>query len=42
LKASLIVESPVAFRRRMIFVGSEPLYRPRKTAVGIGNPVVTK
>ncbi|MHB1529149.1 MAG: hypothetical protein ACYDDA_12945 [Acidiferrobacteraceae bacterium] len=30
LKASLIVESPVAFRRRMIFVGSDPLYRPRR------------
>ncbi|MHB1586376.1 MAG: hypothetical protein ACYCRH_06365 [Acidiferrobacteraceae bacterium] len=30
LKASLIVESPVAFRRRLIFVGSDPLYRPRR------------
>ena len=30
LKAILLVESPVAFRRRMIFVGSDPLYRPRR------------
>lgn len=30
LKATMLVESPVAFRRRMIFVGSDPLYRPRK------------
>jgi hypothetical protein len=35
LKATLLVESPAAFRRRMIFVGAEPLYRPRKDAVGI-------
>ncbi len=32
LKATLLVESPVAFRRRMIFVGADPLYRPRKVA----------
>lgn len=31
LKATLLVESPVAFRRRMIFVGADPLYRPRRT-----------
>jgi hypothetical protein len=37
LKATLLVESPVAFRRRMIFVGAEPLYRPRKDAVGINH-----
>lgn len=31
LKALCIAESPTAFRRRMIFVDSNPLYRPRKT-----------
>ncbi|HZK99268.1 MAG TPA: hypothetical protein VFC47_05165 [Caulobacteraceae bacterium] len=36
LKATLIVESPTAFRRRMIFVGADPLYRPRRDAAGIG------
>jgi hypothetical protein len=35
LKATLLVESPGAFRRRMIFVGADPLYRPRKDKVGI-------
>ncbi len=30
LKATLLMESPAAFRRRMIFVGSDPLYRPRR------------
>lgn len=30
LKAILLVESPTAFRRRMIFVGADPLYRPRR------------
>jgi hypothetical protein len=30
LKATLLRESPIAFRRRMIFVGSDPLYRPRR------------
>lgn len=35
LKATLLIESPAAFRRRMIFVGADPLYRPRKDAVGI-------
>ena len=30
LKATCIKESPVAFRRRLIFVDKEPLYRPRK------------
>ena len=36
LKATLLVESPTAFRRRLIFVGADPLYRPRKDALGIG------
>lgn len=30
LKAILIMESPASFRRRMIFVSSDPLYRPRR------------
>jgi hypothetical protein len=30
LKAILLRESPPAFRRRMIFVGGDPLYRPRR------------
>jgi hypothetical protein len=30
LKATLLVESPPAFRRRMIFVERDPLYRPRR------------
>lgn len=30
LKATLLVESPPAFRRRMIFVDADPLYRPRR------------
>ncbi len=30
LKAILLVESPVAFRRRMIFVGADVLSRPRQ------------
>ena len=30
LKATLLVESPAAFRRRLIFVGSDPLFRPRR------------
>ncbi len=37
LKATFLVESPTAFRRRMIFVGSDPLYRPRRDTVGIGS-----
>jgi hypothetical protein len=36
LKATLLVESPTAFRRRMIFVGADPLYRPRRDTSGIG------
>jgi len=32
LKATLLVESPPAFRRRMIFVEREPLYRPRRAS----------
>lgn len=34
LKATLLVESPSAFRRRMIFVGRDPLDRPRRHAQG--------
>jgi DNA-binding Lrp family transcriptional regulator len=30
LKATSLVESPTAFRRRMIFVGADPLSRPRR------------
>lgn len=37
LKATLLMESPSAFRRRLIFVGADPLYRPRRDAVGIGD-----
>ena len=36
LKATLLVESPTAFRRRLIFVGADPLFRPRKDTVGVG------
>ena len=36
LKATLLVESPPAFRRRLIFVGADPLYRPRRERAGIG------
>ncbi len=36
LKATLLVESPTAFRRRLIFVGADPLYRPRRDTAGIG------
>jgi hypothetical protein len=39
LKATLLVESPTAFRRRMIFVGADPLYRPRRDSSGIGEPL---
>ncbi len=35
LKATLLAESPTAFRRRMIFVGADPLYRPRRDSSGI-------
>jgi hypothetical protein len=34
LKAMLIVESPASFRRRMIFVDKDPLYRPRRDGKG--------
>ena len=34
LKAMLIAQSPAAFRRRMIFVELDPLYRPRRDAIG--------
>lgn len=40
LKATLLIESPIAFRRRMIFVDADPLYRPRRDAIGIGETVV--
>ena len=36
LKATLLMESPAAFRRRLIFVGADPLYRPRKDHPGLG------
>lgn len=36
LKATLLVESPVAFRRRMIFVEADPLYRPRRDTPRFG------
>ena len=36
LKATLIRVSPVAFRRRMIFVGGDPLYRPRRDTPEFG------
>jgi hypothetical protein len=36
LKAILLVESPTAFRRRMIFVDADPLYRPRRDTPGFG------
>jgi transcriptional regulator with XRE-family HTH domain len=36
LKATMLKESPTAFRRRMIFVGADPLYRPRRDAVAFG------
>lgn len=35
LKATLITESPAAFRRRMIFVEMDPLYRPRREMAGM-------
>ena len=38
LKAILLVESPPAFRRRLIFVDADPLYRPRRDRRGIGEP----
>lgn len=37
LKAILLVESPTAFRRRLIFVDADPLYRPRRDSAGIGD-----
>jgi hypothetical protein len=36
LKAILLRESPPAFRRRMIFVGGDPLYRPRRDKPALG------
>jgi hypothetical protein len=37
LKATLLVESPTAFRRRMIFVDGNPLYRPRQDKPRFGS-----
>jgi len=34
LKATMLKESPVAFRRRLIFVDADPLYRPRRDTAG--------
>lgn len=31
LKATLLVESPLAFRRRLIFISADALSRPRRT-----------
>ena len=36
LKAMLLRDSPAAFRRRMIFVDADPLYRPRRDAPRFG------
>ncbi len=36
LKAMLLRDSPTAFRRRMIFVDADPLYRPRRDAPRFG------
>ena len=36
LKATLLMESPTAFRRRMMFVGADPLYRPRRDTPSFG------
>jgi hypothetical protein len=36
LKATLLIESPTAFRRRMIFVDADPLYRPRRDTPSFG------
>ena len=36
LKAYCLVHSPVAFRRRIIFVDEDPLYRPRRDKAGFG------
>ena len=37
LKATCLMESPAAFRRRLIFVGADPLYRPRRDQAGFGS-----
>lgn len=37
LKAICLLESPAAFRRRLIFVGADPLYRPRRDQAGFGS-----
>lgn len=36
LKATLLKESPTAFRRRLIFVDADPLFRPRREKLGMG------
>lgn len=38
LKATLLVESPAAFRRRLLFVGKDALSRPREFAAGYKAP----
>lgn len=38
LKATLLIESPIAFRRRLIFVDANPLYRPRRDSPEFGAP----
>ena len=37
LKATCLMESPASFRRRLIFVGADPLYRPRRDKPGFGS-----
>jgi hypothetical protein len=37
LKAILTVESPAAFRRRLLFVGKDALDRPRRVAEPISD-----
>ena len=32
LKATLLVESPLAFRRRLVFISADGLFRPRRDA----------
>jgi hypothetical protein len=34
MKAMWLAQSPVAFRRRMLFVDADPLYRPRRDVQG--------
>jgi hypothetical protein len=41
LKATLLVESPAAFRRRLIFVSANALSRPRREFIRDNAPTVT-